>query len=75
MDTEIDGREVWVVTVGAEQGWRLVGVYSSEGRAEAARAHLRDGRATTAMTNVVRLRIDEELAGWSADREDSPSLE
>ncbi len=35
MDTEIDGREVWVVTVGEGASWQLAGVYSSEGRAEA----------------------------------------
>lgn len=74
MDTEIDGREVWVVTVGAEQGWRLVGVYSSEARAEAARSHLRDGHATTAVATVVKVRIDEELAGWSADTDDTRPL-
>lgn len=62
MDSEIDGREVWVVTVGTEPSWRLIGVYSSERRAEAARTHL-EPTAPEAAVTITKVRVDEDLAG------------
>ncbi len=60
VDSEIDGREVWVVTVGEGASWQLAGVYSSERRAEAMIAHLRDGDAALQATATM-VRVDEEL--------------
>ena len=67
MDSEIDGREVWVVTVGENPDWRLVRVYSSEGRAEAAIAHARQGNPELPVRSD-KVQVDEGLSGQlSAD--------
>lgn len=62
MDSEIDGRDVWVVTVGEDPDWRLVGVYSSEGRAEAAIAHARQ-RHPDLLFRSDKVQVDEGLSG------------
>ena len=67
METELDGRGVWLVAVGEGRMWRLSGVYSSEARAEAAKAHLEERYPGLSMTSV-KFRIDEDLTSWWPER-------